>query len=125
MKLLTLKHAAYLDYKNTVRGNKDITYYEAQKKLTRNMKLAYKFPPLEGQPEKGLYQYGNLQFLVVNGKVVKLTNKNNPVPGWKRSKVKYLYWSKKLGIEDSHTFKQLINKDKSYKQYYAAKEAIR
>lgn len=103
MDLLRVNDKVLDYYRNNVRGNEDITLDQLERKLTRNMKLAYK-EDSEGHRNQ-LYKYGSLWFAVCSrGKVRWIKNKCNKPVGWKLDKKEYIRLSKELGIEDYHTY---------------------
>jgi hypothetical protein len=99
VQLLELSKGAYKYYKNNVKGNENITYDMARRKLTRNVLLAKKVEPeLNG---KKLYIYGCLHILVVNNKIVWI--KNHPgksTSRFKKNMELYNRLNQELGIPD-------------------------
>lgn len=103
MKLLDLSYKAYTQYMEQVRGNENISFDQAQRKLSRNVLLV-----VETAPERvvrGLfstkYKYGNLTIVVRNRKIVKVVNYKGKPVGWKINKQRYTELSKELGIVSS------------------------
>lgn len=105
MELLKLTTSAYRSYRKKVKGNKDISYDLACKKLTRNVLLAKEIPPRDqSDVEKGnkLYHYGNLHILVKDGWVIHIKNHriSNEYTGWEFDPFKYVELTLQLGIVD-------------------------
>lgn len=104
MKLLDLQPNAYRYYKRNVKGNENISFEDARKKLTRNVELAELLQPTEDQMMQGveMYAYGNLLIKVELNKIVWLKNLygKNKRGVWQHSLEKYNELNKKLGIED-------------------------
>jgi hypothetical protein len=103
VELLEITEKAFRYYRKKVRGNQDITYDQARKKLTRNVLLAKKLPPRsEEDVQKGnvLYHYGNLHLLVKDGWVIHIKNhrQGNEYTGWELDRFKYVDLSRKLQI---------------------------
>lgn len=103
MKLLELTPSVFRDYRSTVKGNEDITYDAARKKITRNVMLAKKLEPRNQEDiDKGniLYQYGNLEILVKNETVIHIKNHKgkNVYSGWELDRFKYVDLSRELNI---------------------------
>lgn len=103
MKLITISDKAFRYYKRKVRGNKDITYDLACKKLTRNIILAKKVPARNEEEiakRNELFLYGNLFILKRGNMVIHLWNhKNtNAYEDWELDQAKYDELSKELGI---------------------------
>lgn len=77
MKPLRITDKVYKYYMSNVRGNKEATYEEACKKLTRNMLLGKEVPQRTDRERllgNKLYIYGNLRILVRQGKIVHISN---------------------------------------------------
>jgi hypothetical protein len=99
--ILSFGKGLYKYYKEEVSGNKEITYDQAARKMTRNMLLAkevkspkYKYPT---------YKYGCLWFRVnERGVIFWIMNGRRP-DDWKQDKKGYVQLSKELGIEDAET----------------------
>jgi hypothetical protein len=114
IKILKFKGNTFNYYKQNVKGNENTTYNQAQRKMTRNMLLAYKTDSSEYPGQ--MYQYGSLWF-VVNKKnqIVWIKNYCFIPEGWKVNKLKYLKLSKQLGINEDVTLWGLVKKDVKYK----------
>ena len=100
MKLLKLTKDAYNQYKNTVKGNENISYKQAQRKLTRNVQLAIEAPQEEEhkQQDKKLYLYGNLHILVVQDRIVWVKNHRWYCDWFHKDQEEYEELSKKYKI---------------------------
>jgi hypothetical protein len=103
LKLVTISDKAFRYYKKRVKGNKDITYDLACRKLTRNIILADRVPARTDEEiakRNEVYLYGNLFILKRGNHVIHLWNhKNtNAYTGWELDRVKYYELSKELGI---------------------------
>jgi hypothetical protein len=98
MELLKLKRKVEKYYRNNVRGNKNISYDQIRRKMTRNMLLAKKADSTGYSAQ--LYQYGSLWFLVKDGKVVWMRNKCYVPEDWELDKDKYNELNKELGIKE-------------------------
>jgi hypothetical protein len=98
MELLKLKRKVEEYYRNNVKGNKNISYDQIRRKMTRNMLLAKK-EDSTGYPCQ-MYKYGSLWFLVKDGKVVWMKNKCKVPEDWVLDKDKYNKLNKELGIEE-------------------------
>ncbi|MFT0803302.1 hypothetical protein VSK91_19875 [Bacillus swezeyi] len=99
MKMLKVTDNALNYYRESVKGNKNITKEQARAKLTRNVKLVQDEAP-ERVLRSGLfskvYMYHDLHITVRNGKVIKVVNLKRP----RFSKKRYIELSKALGIKD-------------------------
>lgn len=74
IKVYNLSESAYNYYITHVKGNENVDFETAKRKLTRNTKLGMKLRKGEDS-SKHLYLYGQLQILVVDGnKIVWLRN---------------------------------------------------
>ncbi|NBI30982.1 hypothetical protein [Chengkuizengella marina] len=105
MKLYQLKSGIYEKYCSTVKGNKNTSLDIVQKKLTRNIHLAFKVPKQNENEDKQLYMYGNLRILVVRNTIVWIENKKRQgTRHWfYLDKKKYNQLNKKLGIKKNST----------------------
>jgi hypothetical protein len=113
IRLLNLKESAFKTYKNEVKGNLNISFDQAQKKLTRNVLLAVERTSLKNilkcQQE---WIYGNLRIIVRFGTIIEIENHiQDVVPGWTCDQKKYEAISKELGIYENK-FKQNVKKRK-------------
>jgi len=94
---LKMTDAAFNYYKNSVKGNKHISYEQACLKMTRNMMLAL---PVNKKNGRIIYMYGTLHFSIKNGRVSWIMN-NRPIPAvWYKDRVRYDEITKMLGIID-------------------------
>lgn len=91
-------------YRKHVKGNKNVSEEEANKKITRNMYLSlrYKRDNLTKKNPREWYAYGQLRFMVQNGEVKWIENNCVYFPMWYKDWNKYHELSKKLGIEKKH-----------------------
>lgn len=112
-KVLKLTQEAFNYYReNTNERNKNITYDQACKKISRNVllakevKLRDKFQRLTGMK---LYHYGNLHIYLRWNRVIKLVNHKGGkhYGGWQQDIMKHIELSEQLGIEDNKYSKQL------------------
>lgn len=106
MELYSLAKGAYYYYRSSCKGNSEITYDMARKKLTRNILLARFIPPRNEQEEsdgKEMYFYGNLQILVKNDEIVYIMNSDQKCPGWTKNVELYNELNRILGIPDEHS----------------------
>ncbi|PAD70833.1 hypothetical protein CHH83_01905 [Bacillus sp. 7586-K] len=115
MKLLEITDEALEQYRTTVRGNENITYDQAQRKLTRNVILVKDFAP-ERIKRSWLtlgknFAYGNLHIIVRSGKIIKIVNhKGRKQDSWNPPKHEYIKLCKLLGIEDNKYKKKKFKK---------------
>jgi hypothetical protein len=105
LELLNLTNKAFRYYSKRVKGNEDITYDLARKKLTRNVILAAEIPPRhQSDVEKGnkLFHFGNLHILVKDGWVINVKNHRhtNNYTGWELDRFKFVELTIELGILD-------------------------
>lgn len=101
-RLLTINNKSFEYYKKYVKGNKNISYDQARRKMTRNMHLAYQYQTSvtsEGRVIKH-YTYGNLCFSVIKNEVVSIDNYRPIHSKWKQDYPKYLALSKRFGIHE-------------------------
>lgn len=97
LKLLKFTGKTFNYYKNRVAGNKEITYDQAQRKMTRNAILAKKANSTEY--ESKLYMYGSLWFLVTDDdRIVWMRNNCFKPQGWNIDKETYIKLCKELSI---------------------------
>lgn len=113
IKLLEITNEALSQYREEVNGNKYITLEQAQRKLTRNVKLVRDYAP-ERVTSKWLglivtYSYGNLDIVVKRGKVISIVNNKGQQCNWHPNKQEYIRLCKQLGIEDNK-FKKVVYK---------------
>lgn len=113
MRLLNLKESAFNQYREQVKGNTNISFDQARRKLTRNILLAAERKRLKNfircQQE---WIYGNLKIIVRFGTIIEIENHiKDIVPGWTLDQQKYERISKELGIYENK-FKQNVKKRK-------------
>lgn len=101
IKVLDLKESAFEEYRTQVKGNTNISFELAQKKLTRNVLLAAENKSWKNklllQRE---YLYGHLRIIVRLGEIIKVENHIDEVdPSWWLNQKKYIYLSRALGIK--------------------------
>jgi hypothetical protein len=113
IRLLNLKESAFNYYRTNVKGNLNISFEQAQKKLSRNVLLAVERTSLKNilkcQQE---WIYGNLRIIVRFGTIIEIENHiQDVVPGWVCDQKKYEAISKELGIYENK-FKRDIKKRK-------------
>lgn len=98
-KLVEINDGIYKFFTTQVKGNSGLDYETAQKKITRDIRLA-KMTRL-GKTKK-LYIYGYLMFLVENNKVTWMTSmkrdKDSSNPWFSRNEEKYNELNMKLGL---------------------------
>jgi hypothetical protein len=113
LRLLKLKQSAYDTYREQVKGNANITYDQAIRKLTRNVLLAVERISLKNILKcEQQYIYGNLRIIVRFGTIIEIENHiQDVVPGWVLDQKKYEQISKELGIYENK-FKQNVKKRK-------------
>jgi hypothetical protein len=113
IRLLNLKESAFKTYKNEVKGNLNISFDQAQRKLTRNVLLAVEKTSLKNLLTfKQVYIYGNMRITVRFGTIIEIENHiSNIVPNWTKDEKRYEQISKELGIYRNN-FKQ--NKKRKY-----------
>lgn len=97
MELFKLGKGAFHHYRNSVRGNQNISFEEAQRKLTRNIQLAIEVQP-EKYDDKQLYMYGKLGILVVRDKIIWVKNNLHSPKSWKKDRKKLSSLNKELAI---------------------------
>lgn len=107
MKLLQMGKGVYQKYRETVKGNQHTTYPQAQKKLTRNVKLASAINPGKFE-DRQLYGYGSLQILVAGNKIVWIKNKCRIVKGWEKDTNEYERLNKALGITEAEDMEKAV-----------------
>jgi hypothetical protein len=99
MKLVEINDGIYKFFTTQVKGNNGLNYETAQKKITRDIRLA-KMTRL-GKNKK-LYIYGYLMFLVENNKVLWMTSmkrdKDSNNTWFQRNEDKYNKLNIKLGL---------------------------
>ena len=98
MQLVQFRDEVFQYYKTKVNGNEDISLLEAEKKMARNIQLAYK-PDSTGYKGQ-MYQYGSLWFVVKNNRIIWMRNHCHVPQDWVVDKEKYLKLNKELGIKD-------------------------
>jgi hypothetical protein len=113
IRLLNLKESAYQYYRTNVKGNLNISFDQAQKKLTRNVLLAVEKTSLKNILKcQQVYIYGNLKIIVRFGTIIEIENHiQDIVPGWTLDQKKYEQISRELGIYENK-FKQNVKKRK-------------
>lgn len=100
MKLYRLGKGVYKTYRETVKGNQNIAQRQAQRKLTRNIILAFKVSKSNDENLKHRYFYGNLHILVVGNKIVWIKNVKQNGKWFYKDQKKYDELNVLLGIED-------------------------
>jgi len=106
MKLLKLGKGVYRYYTQTVKGNKNASHLEVQKKLTRNMILAKELD--SNMYPNQLYQYGCLCFTVSKTGVVKwIRNGCRPPEDWKLDIDRYEELNKILKVDSDIALKKV------------------
>jgi hypothetical protein len=113
IRLLNLKESAFEQYRQSVKGNANITFDQAKRKLTRNVLLAVERTSLKNilkcQQE---WIYGNMRITVRFGTIIEIENHiSDIVPNWIKDEKRYEQISKELGIYRNN-FKQ--NKKRKY-----------
>lgn len=100
MEILKMSPHAYEYYKANVRGNEDISYDQACRKMTRNVQLCKEFAPeqVTKQFRKATYTYGNLKISVRGKKVISLVNHKGTASKMKIDEKRYIELSRELGI---------------------------
>lgn len=105
VKVYKITRKAYEAYRDTVKGNKNISLDQSRRKLTRNILLAKELPynslvkKLQGYK---YFQYGNLFILVRHNRIVHIANVlGSTSSDWHFDKKKYIELSKELGITDN------------------------
>jgi hypothetical protein len=113
MRLLNLKESAYNTYKREVKGNTNVTFDQAKRKLTRNILLAVERTSLKNILKcEQQYIYGCLRITVRFGTIIKIENHiQDTIPGWTCDQQRYEEISKQLGIYENK-FKRDIKKRK-------------
>jgi ATP-dependent phosphoenolpyruvate carboxykinase len=113
VRLLNLKESAFKQYQLEVKGNANITFDQAQKKITRNVLLAVERTSLKNLLTfKQVYIYGNMKITVRFGTIIEIENHiSDPVPNWTKDEKRYEEISRELGIYRNN-FKQ--NKKRKY-----------
>jgi len=112
MKYCQLGKGVYQYYKNYVKGNQHVSHQLAQRKLTRNIALAFKF-------SDEYYIYGNLHIQLKGNTIVQLINhKGEPAKWFYKNMKKYHYLNKimkinELDIRDKQEFEMAQNEFKS------------
>lgn len=114
LKLYKLPEEVYKQYQQQVKGNANITYEQAVKKLNRNIQLVKETAPerIERKFLSVTYKYGNLHLVTRLGKIVKLVNHKDYKQysdDWIFPKKRYIQLNKELGIDDCK-----FSKKKSY-----------
>lgn len=103
MQPLELSYKAYQYYRKFVKNNSNTSYDQASRKLTRNIKLAYKKKSLiDFIKRQKTYVYGQLKIVVNKDNVITEVH-NDPVnfiEGWTKNEAEYAYLGKVLRIKD-------------------------
>ncbi|WP_137743398.1 hypothetical protein [Robertmurraya siralis] len=105
MKIYKLPEKIYKLYQQQVKGNENITYDQAVKKLCRNIQLVKEKAPerIERKLLNVTFKYGNLHITTRLGKIIKLVNHKDYKQysdDWIFPKRRYIELNKELGIED-------------------------
>ncbi|ALS22139.1 spore protease YyaC [Paenibacillus naphthalenovorans] len=96
MKIYMLGKGVYKDYREIVKGNKNITVELAQRKLTRNVHLSHR---VKISKDIELCFYGKLHIYIKNDKkIIKIFNAGYTYPWFKRDKEKYNQLNEVLGL---------------------------
>ena len=108
IRLLNLKESAFDYYRNNVKGNVNITFDQARRKLTRNVLLAVERTNLKNLLKcKQVYIYGNMRIIVRFGTIVEIENYiTDVVPNWTKDEEKYEQITKELGIHEDKNKKR-------------------
>jgi hypothetical protein len=101
MRLLQLRKGIVQYYRDHVKGNKDTPYEIIQRKLTRNVALAFHMPQDEIHKKLNLhlYLYGNLKILVRGKKIIGIKNLRYKNDWFYLDQQKYDELNKLLGID--------------------------
>jgi hypothetical protein len=101
MEILQLGKGIVQYYRNHVKGNKDIPNHIIQRKLTRNVALAFHMPQDEIHKKLKLhvYFYGNLKILVRGKKIISIKNLRYKNDWFYLDQRKYDELNKLLGID--------------------------
>lgn len=100
IRILELSPAVFDTYRNRIRGNENITYELACKKMTRNLLLGEEeFDPYNHNEDVQMYSYGFMQFKVKGNRVIWLKPKARYPVGWEKDWGKHKELTIKLGIE--------------------------
>lgn len=99
---LKLSEDAYRYYIKHVRGNEETTLDQARRKMERNMRLAmaYKKDSAAKKHPRTWYAYGCLRFIVKNGEVTWMLNKQPMMKGWYKDYAKYETLNDELEIKE-------------------------
>jgi hypothetical protein len=99
-RLLNLKESAFEYYRTNVKGNMNISFDQAVRKLTRNVLLAVDKTSLKDALKcKQVYVYGNMKIVLRFGTIIEIENHiTDIVPGWTKDEKRYEQISKELGI---------------------------
>lgn len=88
-------------YRKNVKGNKDVSYELAKKKLSRNIALS---TPIYIGHTHNLYSYGNLMIKTKSDskgdRIIGLWNHKHPHDKWSKHTKKYDKYNKYLGIPE-------------------------
>lgn len=100
MELYNLKNSAYQMYKLTVKGNMNVSFDQARRKLTRNILLAAERKNLKNKLKRQReFIYGNMRIIVKSGTIVEIENYiTDTNPDWTKDEERYEQISKELGI---------------------------
>jgi hypothetical protein len=112
-----LKKSAYFYYIVFVKGNKKISYEDAQKKLNRNIALAIK---VHIEDNRYVYLYGNLHIYTKGNVITKIRNYKGVLCDWfYKDHKRFDQLNKELGIKDVQKSKWNEVGDLSYIEEYA------
>ena len=96
IKLYDLDQSVYDTYKFSVKGNRNVSFLLARKKISRALALS---TCILGDENAGVYVYGKMLMVVKGNMVVFLAN-HMPCPKeWSFKKRNYLHYSRMLGID--------------------------
>lgn len=99
IKLFKLKQKAYDYYRLGTRGNHDISFMEARRKLTRNIMISKIVDRwLEGKDEYTIYMYGALKIETCNDLIIKVKQHRKKEEGFIFHHRKHEKLSKRLGL---------------------------
>jgi hypothetical protein len=95
-------------YKLTVKGNMNVSFDQARRKLTRNILLAAERKSLKNTLKRRReFIYGNMRIIVKSGTIIEIENYIiDVVPNWTKDEEKYERITKELGIHEDKNKKR-------------------
>lgn len=115
MKIYEIDDKVYQYYRFKVKGNRHVTFEEAQRKLSRNVAMAAK---IQLDDDKFLYLYGNLHIFIEGDKIFRIKNHWINNNWFYKNRQQQQAMNQELDLEDSKTSWHEVG-DMSYIDEYA------